>query len=424
MKNCFKYMLTGAVAMLMSVSVYAGEAVNTDALIYVNGKLVNEASAKLVDGYTVVPIRFIADRLSCDISWDDTNKTVTVVEGNTVLTLKVGSKDMYVSGEKKEIPVAPIMSEDHIYVPLRAISDGLDIDIAWNEMTRTISVYSASAAKAQFNNDYSEAPEAVLDTVYLCSNENIVIPVNADPNKKIDMTVSNEDVCTAKLGYMDGKSAIFIKAEGKGTSGITLSYPGYSSTGYYKTYVNVRIVDRKEKALINFDDMLIDKDLHYKDIFTEIEEQQSKIEKENGIFIFDKNDSEYEKLYVGDTGMLIIPVDYNADASGEFNISYDFDSAIECRWGMYDGKYALMITSNDYSYAPVRITFKENNSGYVSFTTTDKDMSIEETPAVLSYGKNSVDSTNWDFYIRAIADNAMDLKIKLSLVKDRIVYID
>ncbi|MPN61005.1 hypothetical protein SDC9_208739 [bioreactor metagenome] len=51
-------------------------------------------------------------------------------------------------------------------------------------------------------------------------------------------------------------------------------------------------------------------------------------------------------------------------------------------------------------------------------------MSIEETPAVLSYGKNSVDSTNWDFYIRAIADNAMDLKIKLSLVKDRIVYID
>lgn len=424
MKNCFKYMLTGVTAMMMSVSVYAGEAVNSDALIYVNGKLVNEASAKLVDGYTVVPIRFIADRLSCNIGWDDTTKTVTVIDGNTVITLNVGSKDMYVSGVKKEIPVAPVISEDRVYVPLRAISDGLDIDIAWNEMTRTISVYSASAAKAQFNNDYSEAPEAVLDTVYMRPDEDIVIPINADPNKKIDFSISNEDVCTAKLGYMDGKRAIFIKAGEKGTSGITLSYPGYSSTGYYRTYVNVRVVDRKEKALINFDDMLVDKDLHYKDILSEIEGQQREIEKENGLFLFDRTDSEYEKLYVGDTGMLIIPVDYDSDASGEFDVAYDFDSAIECKWGMYEGKYALMITSNDYSYTPVRVSFKENNSGYVSFTTSDKDMSIEETPVVFSYGNNVVDSTNWDFYIRAISDDARDLEIKLSLVKDRIVYVE
>lgn len=424
MKNCFKYMFTGAAAMIMSVSVYAGSAVNSDALIYVNGKLISEASAKIVDGYTVVPIRFIADQLSSDISWDDANKAVTVVDGNKVITLTVGSKEMYVTDEEMEIPVAPIISDDRVYVPLRAISDGLDIDITWNEMTRTISVYSASAAKAQFNDDYSEAPEAVITTVYMCPDEQIVLPVNSDPNKEIDFTVSDEDVCTAELGYMDGKRALFITAGDRGTSGITLSYPGFSSTAYHKTYVDVRVVEKKEKALIKFNDMLVDKGLYYKNILSDIEDQKREIEKENGIFVFDRNDSEYEKLYVGDTGMLIIPVDYDEDASGEFDVSYDFDSAIECKWGIYEGKYALMITSKNYSYTPVRITFKENNSGHVSFTSTDKDMSVDEIPVVYSYGNNKVDSTNWDFYIRAIADNASDLKEKLSLVKDRIVYID
>jgi len=424
MKNCFKYVLTGAAAMIMSVSVYAGSAVNSDALIYVNGNLISEASAKIVDGYTVVPIRFIADQLSCNTSWDDKNKAVTVISGNKVLTLTVGSKEMYATDEKKDIPVPPIIIDDRVYVPLRAISDGLDIDITWNEMTKTISVYSADAAKAQFNNDYSEAPEAVINTVYLCSGENIVLPLNSDPNKIIDFTVSDEDVCTVKLGYMDGKRALFITADGKGTSGITLNYPGYSSSGYHRTKVDVRVVEKKEKALSNFNDMLVDEGLYYKDIISEIEDQERTIEKENGLFIFDRSNDEYEKLYVGDTGMLIMPVDYDEDASGEFDVKYDYNSAIECKWGMYEGKYALMITSKDYSYTPIRITFKENNSGYVSFTTTDKDMSAEETPIVYSYGNNKVDSTNWDFYIRAIADDARDLQVKLDLIKDRIAYME
>lgn len=423
MKNCFKYMLTGAVAVIMSVSVYAGETVNSDALIYVNGKVIDGASAKVLDGYTVVPIRFIADRLSCDVDWNDTDKSVVVSDGKTVLTLNVGSREIYVSGEKKEIPIAPIISDDHVYVPLRAIADGLDIDITWNEMTKTVSVYSAVAAKAQFNDDYSEAPEAVLSTVYMSTGESIVIPVNSDPNKKIDMNVSKEDVCTAEIGYMDGKPALFITADEKGTSGITLSYPGYSSTGYHKTYVNIRVVDRKEKALANFNDMLIDEGLYYKDIFNEIEDQKRSIEKENGLFVFDRNDTEYEKLYVGDTGMLVIPIDYKEDASGEFDVAYDFHSSIECKWGMYDGKYALMVTSKNYSLIPIRITFKENNSGYVSFTTTDKDMSVNETPIVFSHGNNKSDSTDWNFYIRSISDSSRDLEIKLSLIKDRVIYI-
>ena len=47
MKKCFKYIVAGAFAVLMSFNAYAGTVTNSDAVIYVNGKIINGASAKI-----------------------------------------------------------------------------------------------------------------------------------------------------------------------------------------------------------------------------------------------------------------------------------------------------------------------------------------------------------------------------------------
>ncbi len=425
MRGLGKCFIVGAAVMLMSVSAYAGEVVNSNASIYVNGKEIVDASAKIYEGYTMVPVRFIAERLGCQVIWDDAQRKVTIKDGGTVVNFTEGVKTMVVDDKIKEIPVEPIISDDRVYVPLRSVSEGLDIDVTWNEMTRTVSVYSAAAARAEYNSDYSEAPEAAVTTVYLRTGEDIVVPVNCDPTlaMEVELDEDKEDICEIKEGYFDGNKAVFIHANGRGTAGITLYYKGFESTNYYKTYINVRVVDSKEKALTNFDDMLKGRELYYKDILNEIVGNQRAIEADNGLFVFDRDDDEYEKLYVGDEGMLVIPVDYNADASGVFDISYDFESAIDCRWGVYEDKQAVMITADNYDLVPVRISFRENNSGKVSFTVTDRDMSVEETPVVHSYGNNDTDTTWWDFYVRGIVEGAQALKDKNSLVKDRIIYV-
>ena len=423
MKNFGKLFITVGAAALMSVSVYAGE--NVESRIFVNGEEIYDASAITSEGYTMIPLRFIAEKLGCTVSWDSDTKTATIKDGGTVVKFTEGVKTMIVDDRIKDIPVAPVIEDDYAYVPLRALSDGLDIDVTWNEMTKTVSVYSAAAARADYNNDYSEAPEAALKTVYMKSDEDIVIPINCDPNLpiEVEMDEDKENVCEVTKGYYEGQKALFIHSKERGTAGITLYYKGFSSTGYHRTYINVRVVERKEKALTTFDDMLKDKELYYKDIINEIEENRRSIENDNGLFVFDRTNDEYEKLFVGDEGMLIIPVDYNDDASGVFDIAYDHSKPIECKWGEYGGKQAIMITASDYTYVPVRISFKEDNSGKVSFTVTDKDMSVKETPVVYAYGNNDTDTTFWDTSIRSIAEGSQELKIKNDLVKDRIVYI-
>ena len=423
MKNFGKLFITVGAAALMSVSVYAGE--NVESRIFVNGEEIYDASAITSEGYTMIPLRFIAEKLGCTVSWDSDTKTATIKDGATVVKFTEGVKTMIVDDRIKDIPVAPVIEDDYAYVPLRALSDGLDIDVTWNEMTKTVSVYSAAAARADYNNDYSEAPEAALKTVYMKSDEDIVIPINCDPNLpiEVEMDEDKENVCEVTKGYYEGQKALFIHSNERGTAGITLYYKGFSSTGYHRTYINVRVVERKEKALTTFDDMLKDKELYYKDIINEIEENQRSIENDNGLFVFDRTNDEYEKLFVGDEGMLIIPVDYSDDASGVFDVAYDHSKPIECKWGEYGGKQAIMITASDYTYVPVRISFKEDNSGKVSFTVTDKDMSVKETPVVYAYGNNDTDTTFWDTSIRSIAEGSQELKIKNDLVKDRIVYI-
>lgn len=409
----------------MSVSVYAGEAVESDSRIFVNGEEIYDASAITCDGYTMIPLRFVSEKLGCSVYWDSDTRTAIVKDGATTVKFTEGVKSMIVDDRIKDIPVAPIIENDYAYVPLRSLSQGLDIDVTWNEMTQTVSVYSAAAARANYNNDYSEAPEAELKTVYMRPDEDIVIPINCDPNLpiEVEMDEDKESVCEVTKGYYEGRKALFIHAGERGTAGITLYYKGYSSTGYYRTYINVRVVDSKEKALTTFNDMLKDKGLYYKDILNEIKENQRSIEADNGLFVFDRSDDEYEKLFVGDEGMLVIPVDYSDDASGVFDIAYDHSKPIECKWGIYGGKQAVMITADDYTYVPVRISFTENNSGKVTFTVTDKDMSVKETPVVYAYGNNDTDTTFWDTSIRAIAEGSQELKSKNSLVKDRIVYV-
>ena len=202
MKNFGKLFITVGAAALMSVSVYAGE--NIESRIFVNGEEIYDASAITSEGYTMIPLRFIAEKLGCTVSWDSDTKTATIKDGATVVKFTEGVKTMIVDDRIKDIPVAPVIEDDYAYVPLRALSDGLDIDVTWNEMTKTVSVYSAAAARADYNNDYSEAPEAALKTVYMKSDEDIVIPINCDPNLpiEVEMDEDKENVCEVTRDIM------------------------------------------------------------------------------------------------------------------------------------------------------------------------------------------------------------------------------
>ncbi|MFC5528976.1 phosphodiester glycosidase family protein [Cohnella yongneupensis] len=88
-----------------------------------------------------LPLRFVADRLGAEVKWDNKQRRVTVLRGDTMLDLWVDRKEMTVNGVRMPINVPPIMVKNSVYVPVRVISEQLGQMVDWEDKTKTITIH-------------------------------------------------------------------------------------------------------------------------------------------------------------------------------------------------------------------------------------------------------------------------------------------
>ncbi|MCD8036552.1 MAG: copper amine oxidase N-terminal domain-containing protein, partial [Clostridiales bacterium] len=63
------------------------ETVTLDAPAYINS-----------EDYTMLPVRAISEAFGATVTWDDASKTVTVLSGQRIISMTIGSKTMYING--------------------------------------------------------------------------------------------------------------------------------------------------------------------------------------------------------------------------------------------------------------------------------------------------------------------------------------
>ncbi|NLL82381.1 MAG: hypothetical protein GX231_08760 [Tissierellia bacterium] len=113
--------------------------------LVVNGNDITSLSSPILENNrTLVPIRFISEELGADVTWNNADRTVLVEKGNNTVLLRIGSQLVsYDNGSDYEVSdIAPKIINDRTYVPLRLISNALDIGIDWDNATRTVLIDS------------------------------------------------------------------------------------------------------------------------------------------------------------------------------------------------------------------------------------------------------------------------------------------
>lgn len=114
-----------------------------------------DVQAQIVNNSTLVPMRAVFEALNADVEYVPSSKTIMATKGPKVIVLKIGSLEMTVSdmndGSSKNVKlhVAPCMinAADKKYgartmVPLRAVSESLDMNVGWDGKTYTATVNS------------------------------------------------------------------------------------------------------------------------------------------------------------------------------------------------------------------------------------------------------------------------------------------
>lgn len=92
----------------------------------------------IVDGNTLVPLRFVTEALGGAVEWDGTQNKVTIIRGQNMMVFQLGQKDYLADGVRKTAEVAAELKNERTMVPLRVLTEYLGWKVTWDQNARTI----------------------------------------------------------------------------------------------------------------------------------------------------------------------------------------------------------------------------------------------------------------------------------------------
>lgn len=90
---------------------------------------------------TLVPVRAIFETMGAEVNWEESTKTVTATRGDVTLVLQIDNQTMTKNGEAVILDVPAQQIHDRTLVPARAVAEGLNCDIYWDEETQTVAIW-------------------------------------------------------------------------------------------------------------------------------------------------------------------------------------------------------------------------------------------------------------------------------------------
>ena len=93
----------------------------------------------LFENRTLVPIRFVGEELNADIEWIPETMQAKINALGKEIILKINSSDVFINGEKKKLPyeVPAKLVDGRTMVPLRFVMEELSCDVEWDSNTWT-----------------------------------------------------------------------------------------------------------------------------------------------------------------------------------------------------------------------------------------------------------------------------------------------
>ncbi|GMX65284.1 hypothetical protein Elgi_45540 [Paenibacillus elgii] len=116
--------------------------------LVLNGKkLAPEVAPRNVDGNVIVPVRIIAEELGSKVTWDEKQRKVTVVKDETSIQLFIDKKNATAGGKSFQLEAAPTIIEGNTMLPVRFVSEQLGVKVSWEESTQSVILATPEKSK-------------------------------------------------------------------------------------------------------------------------------------------------------------------------------------------------------------------------------------------------------------------------------------
>lgn len=103
------------------------------------------------NGRTLVPVRFIAEKMGANVGWEHKTMTVPIERDDLHIVLTIGESKALVNGQEMVFDTKAITSGGRTFVPLRFVSEALGAEVDWDSPTSTVFISTKEDANANYD---------------------------------------------------------------------------------------------------------------------------------------------------------------------------------------------------------------------------------------------------------------------------------
>ena len=165
-------------------------------------ELAFDVPPQIINGRTMVPMRGVFTELGADVVWDGATQTVTAIKGDTVIILPIGSTQPTVNGQVRPIDQPGIVVDGRTLVPVRFVAESFGISVNWVAETNTVTIGGQDPSQPRPQQPLQDdlAPGAIQATITMDDGGIIVLQLYPD----IAPQSVRNFVYLARLGFYDG----------------------------------------------------------------------------------------------------------------------------------------------------------------------------------------------------------------------------
>lgn len=116
---------------------------NTAPTVYLDGTPLSFQTPPVIeDGYSLVPMRALFEAEGATITWNESTRTVTAVKDDITVTYGIGDSFAYKNKERLELPLPGKIIDGSTMMPLRFMSEALGNLVKWHDYSRSITISS------------------------------------------------------------------------------------------------------------------------------------------------------------------------------------------------------------------------------------------------------------------------------------------
>lgn len=108
-----------------------------------------DVAPQIINDRTMVPMRKIFETLGAQIQWDEAARKVVAVKGDTRLEIVIGSTVAKIGEEEKVLDSKPLIIDGRTLVPIRFVSEALGAEVYWMGENKKVIIYSSESKMPQ-----------------------------------------------------------------------------------------------------------------------------------------------------------------------------------------------------------------------------------------------------------------------------------